>query len=413
MSGSDKKRLLLVGAGQEQIVAIQAARELDLFVIAVDGNPQAPGLQMADEGICGNIRNVEFLAQLGRNENVHGVFSHAVDLPHVVAGVAQQLGLPGLAPDVAVRATNKWRRYQCLESHGVPCPKFRLAQSVEEAHGVAKELGYPVVVKPLDSAGARGVCKVNNFGELGTAFQCALQFSQERSVLVEECLTGAEISTESVIVDGRIVTTGFADRNYALKDRFAPYFIEDGHTIPSVLSFDQQARVVEVVEQAIRSLDIHWGVAKGDVILGESGPAIFEMAPRTSGGRFCSDMVPLATGVRILPVLLSMAVGNGVSSEELRPKFSRGAAQRFLFPESGDIVGIHGVEHARSLPGVYDVVLREDMTVGSLVPPVTNHSDRIGHVIASGDTRKEAVRNAEQAIQTIRIETRSLAGVEA
>ena len=136
MSPFNKKRLLLVGAGQEQIAAIQAAHDLDLFVIAVDGNPRAPGLLLADQGICGDIRNIEYLIQLGKTEHIHGVFSHAVDLPHVVGAVAQQLHLPGLDPEIAVRATNKWRRYQCLESHGVPCPKFGLVHSVDEAHGV-------------------------------------------------------------------------------------------------------------------------------------------------------------------------------------------------------------------------------------------------------------------------------------
>jgi len=108
-----------------------------------------------------------------------------------------------------------------------------------------------------------------------------------------------------------------------------------------------------------------------------------------------------------------MAVGDEVSEGALSPKFRRGAAQRFIFPDPGEIVGIHGVETARGLPGLYDVILRNDMTMGKMVPPVTNHSDRIGHVIAFGDTREEAVQNAEHAIQTMRIETRSLAGVEA
>ena len=413
MSSSQKKRLLLVGAGQEQIAAIQAAQELGLFVIAVDGNPQAPGLQVADQGCCGDIKNVEFLAQLGTEEHVHGVFSHAVDLPHVVAAVAQQLRLPGLAPDVAIRATNKWQRYVCLESQGVPCPRFGLVHSVEEASRVATDLGYPVVVKPLDSAGARGVCKVNDPGEMADAFQGALLFSHEPSVLVEEFLRGAEVSTESVILESQIVTTGFADRNYVYKERFAPYFIEDGHTIPSVLPHEQQAQVIEVAERAIRALDIHWGVAKGDVILTESGPKIFEMAPRTSGGRFCADMVPLATGVHILPFLISMAVGDNLSLEELYPKFQKGAAQRFLFPEPGQIIGFHGIETTRNLPGIYDVVLRNDLTIGGMVPPVTNHSDRMGHVIASGDTREEAVWRAEHAVESIGVETKSLVGVEA
>lgn len=413
MSSSHKKRLLLVGAGHEQIAAIHAAQELGLFVIAVDGNPQASGLQIADQGICGDIRNVEYLAQLGRQERVHGIFSHAVDLPHVVAVVAQQLGLPGLSPEVAVRATNKWQRYQCLEGHGVPCPRFSLVPSVEEAHDVAIQIGYPVVVKPLDSAGARGVCKVNDHGELKDAFQCALQFSHEPSVLVEEFLRGAEISTESIIVDGHIITTGFADRNYVYKERFAPYFIEDGHTIPSMLSDDQQVQVVEVVERAIRSLDIHWGVAKGDVIFGASGPVIFEMAPRTSGGRFCADMVPLATGVHILPFLISMAVDEPVSFDALKPTIQQGAAQRYLFPEPGEIVGLQGVESVREFPGIYDVVLRDDVTIGGMIPPLTNHGDRIGHVIASGDTREEAVQRAEHAVQMIKVKTKSLVKIHA
>ncbi len=412
MSPSHTKRLLLVGAGQEQIAAIRAAQELGLFVIAVDGNPQAPGLQVADRGCCGDIQNVKFLVQLGIQEHVHGVFSHAVDLPHVVAAVAQQLGLPGLAPDVAIRATHKWQRYVCLESHGVPCPRFGLVPSVEEAHRVATELGYPVVVKPLDSAGARGVCKVNDPGEMADAFQCALLFSHEPSVLVEEFLRGAEISTESVILDGQIVTTGFADRNYVYKERFAPYFIEDGHTIPSMLSDDQQTQVIEVVERAIRALALHWGVAKGDVIVGDSGPVIFEMAPRTSGGRFCADMVPLATGVHILPFLISMAVGDPVTVDMLTPKFQRGAAQRFLFPEPGEIIDLQGLESARDLPGIYDVAVRDDLMIGGMIPPMTNHSDRVGHVIAIGNSREEAVRRAEHAVQLIKVETKSLIKVD-
>jgi len=412
MSQSHNKRLLLVGAGHEQIAAIHAAHSLGLVVIAVDGNPDAPGLSIADRGVFGDIRNVDFLCRLGKEEHIDGVFAHAVDLPHVVGLVAKQLGLPGLSPEIAMRATHKWRRYQCLESHGVPCPKFRLVHALEEAHGIAEDFGYPVVIKPLESAGARGVCKVNNPSELAQSYQYALQYSQEPSVLVEEYLEGMEISTESVIVDGCIVTTGFADRNYAFKERFPPFFIEDGHTIPSSLALDARARIVRIVDQAIQALDIQWGVAKGDVILTTKGPVIFEMAPRTSGGRFCADMVPLATGVHILPSLISMAVGDRVSLEDLAPKFQRGAAQRFLFPQPGEIVSLRGLETACGLPGVFDVALRVDIRVGGVVPQMTNHSDRVGHVITSGETREEAVRRADQAVQTIQIETRTLASVD-
>ena len=406
-----QKRLLLVGAGREQLAAIRAARELDLFVIALDGNPNAPGLKHADEGHCVNIRDASMVTRIGKEANVDGVFSHAVDLPQVVALVAQNLGLPGLDPLVALRATNKFFRYQCFQDHHVPCPQFFLVDSVHSAITKAEILGYPLVMKPLDNAGARGVRRVNGPDEIEEAFQWALQFSHEPSVLMEDFIEGREISTESVIVDGQITTTGFADRNYSKKEWFAPYFIEDGHTIPTILSVQEQAQVLHVVEQTIQALGIKWGVAKGDVILTSSGPKIFEMAPRTSGGRFCTDMVPLATGINILKPLIQMAIAEQISEADLIPKFNRGAAQRFVFPSAGTVVAIDGVQKARQLPGVYDVVLQEEFTVGSVVSVMRHHGDRVGHVIAQGVNREEAIKRADHAIRTIRIETASLAGV--
>ncbi len=413
MSNLKQKRLLLIGAGQEQVAAIHAAKNLGLWVIALDGNAHAPGLQQANQGLCVDIRDVAAVTKIGKDYGVDGVFSHAVDLPHLVAVVTQNLGVPGLDPTTALRASNKYLRYQCFRDHDIPCPQFYLVDSVQAALTQAEKLGYPFVMKPLDNAGARGIRKVSGPDEIEASFEFALEFSQESSVLIEEFLDGPEISTESVILDGQIITTGFADRNYSKKEMFAPFFIEDGHTLPTNLPVYEQTCVLKVIEQAIQALDIKWGVAKGDVILTASGPNIFEMAPRTSGGRFCADMVPLATGVHILPFLISMAVGEHPSLADLQPKFQRGAAQRFFFPDPGEVVGLHDIEVARHLPGICDVVLRDDMTIGGLVPPMTNHSDRIGHVIASGDTRVEAVRRAEAAVQTIRIETTSQVKVDA
>jgi len=411
MPSFSQKCLLLLGAGTEQLAAIKAARELGLFIIALDGNPQAPGLNRADRGYCMDIRDVSAVTKIGNEWKVDGIFCHAVDVPHVVALVARNLALPGLDPSIALRATNKFLRYQCFQEHHVPCPQFFLVESIHAAFTQAEALGYPLVMKPLENAGARGVRRVNGPDEIEAGFQWALQFSHEPSVLMEEFLDGQEISTESVIVDGQITTTGFADRNYSKKERFAPYFIENGHTIPTNLSAAEQTGVLNVVEQAMQALGIMWGVAKGDVILTSSGPKIFEMAPRTSGGRFCADMVPLATGVNILKPLIQMAIGVPISEEDLAPKFHRGAAQRFVFPSVGRVVAMDGVQKARRLPGVYDVVLPDQFTVGSVVSAMRHHGDRVGHVIAQGVTREEAIARADHAIRTIRIETASLVGV--
>ena len=106
-----------------------------------------------------------------------------------------------------------------------------------------------------------------------------------------------------------------------------------------------------------------------------------------------------------------MALDEKISEEDLSPKFDRGAAQRFVFPLVGTVVAIGGLPKARQLPGVYDVVLQDQFTVGSVVSAMRHHGDRVGHVIAQGATRERAIERADHAIRTIRIETASLVGV--
>lgn len=398
------KTVLILGAGAEQLIAIRIAQEIGLRVVAADGNARAPGLKTADKGVALDIRDVDAVTGLAAAEKVHGIFTHAVEIPHVVAEAAERLNLPGLDPKTALRATHKLERALRFREQGVPFPRFFPAESAPDAARRASELGFPVVIKPVDSAGARGVRKAESAADAEAAYLWATQFSKERVVLVEEFVRGPEISTESVIVDGKIVTTGFADRNYDRKQAYAPYFIEDGHTIPSALPPAQQAEVVAAAERAIRALGLGWGVAKGDIILTDRGPLVFEMAARTSGGRFCADMVPLATGVQILKPLIQMAVGDPVDLRDLEPSAARGAAQRFFLPPPGRLRALSGVDAARRAPGIYDLRLDEHVGPGFTIPPLLHHAARIGHVIASGSDRAEAVMNAERAVALVRFD---------
>ena len=121
------KTILILGAGIEQTTAIKLSKEMELKVIAVDGNPNAPGLKIADVGINADIKDVEAMIEIGKKYKIDGVMTHAVEIPQVVAKVAKALNLPGLDPEVAERATNKLERLKSLTEHEVPCPKFETA----------------------------------------------------------------------------------------------------------------------------------------------------------------------------------------------------------------------------------------------------------------------------------------------
>ncbi len=400
------KTIMFLGAGEEQCEAIDVALDLGLNVIAVDGNPEAIGLKIAHIGINTDIKDVEAMIDIGKKYKIDGVMTHAVEIPQVVAKVAKALNLPGLDPEVAERATNKLERIKCLSEKGIPCPKFETAKTVEEAKGKVEKIGYPCVVKPVDNAGARGVIKVSNKDEVKSVFGHTLSYTQKNIILIEEYLEGKELSTESIIYN-KTYTVAFADRNYD-KKRFEPFFIEDGAEMPTSLSKDEIKKVTQTVDAAIRALGIDWGVAKGDIIIGSDGKVrIIEMAARTSGGRFCSLKVPLSTGINMLRPLILMTVGCIPNLDDLKPKFNKGIAERFIFPKPGKIIKIKGIEEAEKMEGIYKVHIDKDVRAGVIIEPVTDHTKRKGYVIALGKTREEAVRRAESAVQKIKIITRN------
>ena len=404
------KKILIVGAGEEQKIAIELAKRMGLFVIAVDGNPKAVGLRAADVGISVDIKDVDELVRVGRRYQVKGIFCHAVDIPVVIAKAAKALGLPGMDPEVADRATNKLKRISCFTRNGVPCPKFEVARTIKEAEKNAKTLGFPVVIKPIDNAGARGVVKIRNVAQLRSSFKETLSYSKKKTVLTEQYIAGRGISTESVVYGGKIYHTGFGDRNYSRNREFYPYFVEDGHSVPSTLSERDKKRVLKTVERAINALGITWGVAKGDIIINKDNAYVLEMAPRTSGGWFAAGTVPIATGVNIIRPLIKMSLGEPLDEGDVRPRFSKASCQRYVIPtKSGYFLGFSGIAEARRMTGVKMFVLFKKPKRGELIRKSTNHSERYGQLIAEGSNVPDAVRKCERAIRMIRIRLKAVA----
>lgn len=398
------KPILILGAGIEQTIAIKLAKEIGLKVIAVDGNPDASGLEIADVGINADIKDVEAMIEIGKKYKIDGVMTHAVEIPQVVAKVAKALNLPGLEPEVAERATNKLERLKCLTEHGVPCPKFETATLAEEAKMKAEQIGFPCVFKPIDNAGARGVRKVGKIEDVEDAFDEALcNSTRSNIILIEEFLEGKELSTESIIYKNKIITTGFGDRNYSRNKEFEPYFVEDGHNVPSSISEKDKEEVLKTVNSAIRALGINWGVAKGDIAI-KNKVYILEMAARTSGGWFCAGTVPIATGINILTPLMKMSVGESIEENDLKPKYNRAACQRYIIPtEEGIFEKIEGFGKAKNMPWVKMLTIFNEPKKGELIKKATNHSERYGQLIAEGKNIKDATIKCEKAMNLIKI----------
>src|SRR5262249_17953726 len=282
-------------------------------------------------------------------------------------------------------------------------PWFRSIASLAELRAVFAERGYPLVLKPVDGRGARGVLRLTEATDLAWAFSHAASQSRRGAVMIEEHLAGPQISTEGLLVGGAGTTCGFIDRNYEHLETFAPYMVENGGEQPSMLPLPAQRRIAATAMDAGRAMGIVNGSVKGDMVWTDRGPCVIEIAARLSGGWMSTDQVPLGTGVDLIGCAIRLALGEEGPAEDLRPRWHRGVAIRYFFPPPGRVIAIEGAEAFAGVPWVHRLgffVQRDE--VGQ---PVTDHTRRAGFVITTGATRDEAVARACSVVEAIRIRT--------
>lgn len=402
------KTLWIVSGGAEAIPGIVRAKEMGLHVVVSDGSAAAPGFQYADDAVVASTYDIDATVQAASdfnrtNRRIDGVISIASDVPVTVASVAQELGLPGIDVEAARLACDKLAMKQCFAKHSIPIPWFSEIESLEQLTDIVARRGYPLIIKPVDSRGSRGVLRLMEQHDLAWAYNYSKGYSPANRVMVEEYLSGNQVSTEALIVNGQGFTSGFSDRNYEFLDRFSPYIIENGGHQPSVLTEHQQRDLADTAIKAGLAMGIQNGVAKGDMVMTADGPKVIEIAARLSGGWFCTDQIPLGTGVDLVENAIKMALGEELDTSLLIPKWRKGVAIRYFFPPSGKVRSIENAEKFTGCPWVYKIgfFVKPDDEIF----PVTDHTKRAGFVITTGDTRDEAIARAQEVTNTIRIVT--------
>jgi biotin carboxylase len=402
------KTLLIVSGGIEAVDAAARAKELGLYVVVSDRDPEAPGFEFADSRLIADVYGSEETAAAAERfsrkiRRIDGVICVAADAPMTVAAVSEKLGVSGLSRESARLASDKLAMKERFRETGVPVPWFAAVDTPQALARIAVERGSDLVIKPVDSRGSRGVQRVAKVRDLNQAFEFAMSYSPTRRVMAEQYLSGPQVSTETVVVDGRCFTPVLSDRNYEFLDRFAPFFIENGGELPSRLDPEIQQNIKGVVAQAAAALGIRNGTVKGDIVVHDGKVFVIEMAARLSGGYFCTKEIPLASGVDFVGAAIKVALGEPVDAEELFPQAVIPVVQRYAFPAPGRIVSIRGTEDARKLPGVADVVMTAKP--GDVIPAAGDKRPSAAMVLATGDTHEAALAAANEALARIHIET--------
>lgn len=399
---------MVLGAGVDQVPGFQKAREMGIYTIALDGNPNAAAKSYADEFHVVSIKHfdqIQAFLETSLEKTVDGVIAFGVDIASIIAKTADILHVNHTAPEQsALLSEDKFLAKEFMADHAINIPPFRLVKTIEEIEDFILHVSLPIIIKPVDNSAARGISYVTHRDQVNAAFEDALKNSKSQKIIVEKFLSGPQISSESFVINGVIHNIGFADRNYDDMERFLPNIIENGGDLPSQFMLQKHKETLEYYLKIIAdTLEIKNGVIKGDLVIHNDELYIIEFALRLSGGNFSTIEIPENTGIDFIKIAIKLHLNIPVSPDELIATQNDFISLRYKFSED-----LHGgkikdivmpCEHSM-------IVFKQFHThVGDTMPAkTTHHASRLGYAIARGNSRQEAISNAQHFLDAIRID---------
>lgn len=368
-------KLAVIGASYLQLPLVQKAKELGHTVHCFAWKDGAVCEGVADEFYPISITDKEAILEKCRQIGIDGVLTIASDLAVLTVNyVAARLGLPGNDDAYSARMTNKYLMRKAFRENGIPCPSFF---EVSPGHPLDESsIGpWPLIVKPTDRSGSRGVEKVSDAAHLRKAISFALGESLGKEVIVESFVEGREISVESISWAGRHYVLQITDK----VTTGAPYFIELEHHQPSSLPEDIQEKVRELVPRALDALHITAGASHTEIKITPEGQLyIIEIGARMGGDFIGSDLVRLSTGYDFLKGVIDVALGS-FSEPVMGSRAYSGVY--FLSEETQGLLPYF--QHPETLPEVIDAGITDPV-----LRPIRCSADRSGYLIYRSQTSK-------------------------
>lgn len=395
-----QKKIMILGASILQLPAIEKAKEMVLDVIAVDMNPKAVGFKVS--GVVKEVISTidtPAIVEAAKKNQIDGIMTLATDMPmRSVAAVAKEMGLIGIDADTALKATNKAVMRKALQESGVPIPKFYKVTNEEEYMEAVKNFTVPFIVKPADSSGSRGIYEVQDIKDqkiIKEAYEYCKPFSRVGDVVVEEYMSGPEVSVETLSINGECHVIQITDK----LTTGAPYYVEMGHSQPTRLGKDTVRKIKEVAKAANKAIGIKDGPSHTEIIVTSEGPKIVELGARLGGDCITTHLVPLSTGVNMVECCIRIALGE---KPDIEPKWNRGSAIRYFEQHAGVVKNIEGVEEAEKVSGVKQISIVHG--IGEEVTEINSSGARIGFVIAKDENAERAVADCYKALDKMKVE---------
>ncbi|MGN2368644.1 ATP-grasp domain-containing protein [Clostridium cagae] len=375
-----KDKMIIIGANEFQNQLILKAKERDIETHVFAWKDGSIGERTADKFYPISIIEKETILEEAKKISPNAVISIASDLAMVTVNyIANSLQLVCNSNECTLITTNKFEMRKAFYKNKIPSPKFIHITKDTNLEGLV--IDYPVIVKPTDRSGSRGINKVYNLREMKEAVKEAVEVSFNKKALIEEYAEGREFSVEYISENGK--------HNFlAVTEKFTtgePHFIETGHMQPARITREQEEKIKEIIPQALTALKIKNGASHSELKIDENNNIkIIEIGARMGGDCIGSDLVQISTGYDFVNMVIDIAIGEKLNFIKIsEPKV---ALIKFIFNKED-------YEILQSMKKTNNDKLYRISEIGDIESrDVTDSSTRFGYFILSCNTVEEGLK---------------------
>lgn len=396
-------KLLILGGSNVQLNAVKRAKDKGHTVIVSDYYEDAPAKDISDFAELTSTFDIDNNLKVAEKYKIDGVLTLGTDQPvYTVAKIAEALRLPRfLDVETAKAVTNKKVMKRIFQSNNIPTANFKFI-SKDFSDVQLEGLKFPIVVKPLDSQGQRGVYKLDSISEIRAVFDEILSFSRENEILVEEYYQSEEITISGWVHEGNDYVLTVTDR--VCYHNYPHIGVCVAHDFPSKFLGNYYDEIIQLTHKITAAFDIKEGPIYYQFLIGAEGIKVNEIACRI-GGAYEDEFIPRVAGVDVLDMLIECSVGNAIDVSILKDysliQNNKHLSVQMIFAERGEVQRLNDMEKLKLQSGV--IQGKYNIKPGSIIGNIENATARAGYMIVVGENQEVLQSNISKAYEEIKI----------
>jgi carbamoyl-phosphate synthase large subunit len=387
----NKKSILVFGGADFQLSLIKECLDMSLYTVVIDPNPNAIAQQYANAFEVVDGKDFEGTCKVVEKYKIDAIVTAATDKPLVMmAQIAKKYNFKFFSEETAKLCTDKFLMKQKFAELELPFAKGNIIKTAND------KINFPIVIKPTDNSGSRGVIFCKNKNELENIFKESIQYTRKPYLLAEEFIDGKEYSIESLHFNGKSKIIQITEKTVSS----LPYFVELGHVQPAVLDKEVYKKLEALLGKVTKAFGFENCGSHNEVKIKDGKITFIEISPRLGGDFISSKLVKASTGINMEKALLQIALGEKPNLSNSKDSVS---GIFFFCFEPGIISKINDVKQILNIPEVIDYSF--NLKVGDKISKITSSIDRYGYFILKTDNRDSLFDLKENILNQIKVNT--------